>query len=191
MNTLVAYASRHGATREIAEWIAGTLRADGREVTLAAVTEPVDVAGYDAFVIGSAAYMSHWLEDATTFIRHHRAILMGRPVWLFSSGPIGDAPVDAGKRREMIESSRPLDFDEFDATLRPRDEAIFFGAMDREAKPIGIIERLGAPFMRLPSVRKAMPYGDFRDRPAIEAWAQGIARELRRLEDALPATTPA
>jgi menaquinone-dependent protoporphyrinogen oxidase len=116
---------------------------------------------------------------------------MGRPVWLFSSGPVGDAPVDADKRQEMIESSRPLDFDEFDATLHPRDEAVFFGAMDRDAKPIGIMERLGAPFMRLPSVRKAMPYGDYRDRPAVEAWAAGIARDLRRLEDALPAVTSA
>ena len=191
MKTLVAYASRHGATREIAEWIAGTLRAEGEEVTIAAVTDPVDVAEYDAFVIGSAAYMGHWLEDATAFVRRHRAVLTGRPVWLFSSGPVGDAPVDATKRQEMIESSRPLDFDEFDASLRPRDEAIFFGAMDRDAKPIGLMERLGAPFMRLPSVRKAMPYGDYRDRPAVEAWAAGIARELRRLEDAYPEMTPA
>jgi hypothetical protein len=36
-----------------------------------------------------------------------------------------------------------------------------------------------------------MPYGDYRDRPAVEAWAAGIAGELRRLEDALPEMTPA
>jgi menaquinone-dependent protoporphyrinogen oxidase len=191
MKTLVAYASRHGATREIAEWIAGTLLAAGEEVTIAAVTDPVDVAEYEAFVIGSAAYMGHWLGDATAFVRRHRAILTGRPVWLFSSGPVGDAPVDPTKRQEMIESSRPLDFDEFDASLRPRDEAVFFGAWDRDAQPVGLVERIGAAFMRLPVVANSVPFGDYRDRPAVEAWAVGIARDLRRLDAALPEATSA
>jgi hypothetical protein len=30
----------------------------------------------------------------------------------------------------------------------------------------------------MPAIREAMPYGDFRDWPEIEAWAVGIAREL-------------
>jgi menaquinone-dependent protoporphyrinogen oxidase len=190
MKTLVAYASRHGATREIAEWIAGTLQAEGAEVTLAAVTDPVDVAVYDAFVIGSAAYMGHWLKDATGFVRRHRAVLVGRPLWLFSSGPVGDVPADAKKGREMVDSSRPLEFDEFDASLRPRDEAVFFGAWERDTQPIGLIERIGAAFTRLPVIGDAAPFGDFRDRLAIEAWAAGIARDLRLL-DARPAGTPA
>jgi menaquinone-dependent protoporphyrinogen oxidase len=33
--------------------------------------------------------------------------------------------------------------------------------------------------MRMPAVREALPAGDFRDWPAIEAWAEEIARELR------------
>jgi len=189
MKTLVAHASRHGATREIAEWIAGTLRDEGQEVTLAAVTDPVDVARYDAFVIGSAAYMGHWLSDANAFVRRHRATLENRPLWLFSSGPTGDGGGEPDKRQEMVESSRPLDFDEFDQSLRPRDEAVFFGAWNRDAQPIGLVERIGAAFMRLPVVRDSVPFGDFRDRPAIEAWAAGIARELRRLEEAVPATS--
>ena len=182
MNVLVAYASRHGATKGIAEWIADTLRAEGLEVTLAAVAESTDVAGYDAFVIGSAAYMGHWLDDATAFVRRHRELLMGRPVWLFSSGPVGDAPVDA-KGRDAIEASRPLDFDEFAATIGPRDEAVFFGAWDPTAPPVGMIERLGAPLLRLPGIRSKIPAGDFRNRPAIEAWSRGIARDLRGLAD--------
>ena len=34
-------------------------------------------------------------------------------------------------------------------------------------------------FMRvMPEARKALPAGDYRDWPAIEAWAEGIAGEL-------------
>jgi menaquinone-dependent protoporphyrinogen oxidase len=66
MNVLVAYASRHGSTKGSAERIA----ADLREVGLSAEVMPEDqvreLDRYDAFVIGSAAYMFHWLKEATT-----------------------------------------------------------------------------------------------------------------------------
>lgn len=40
-----------------------------------------------------------------------------------------------------------------------------------------------ARFMRLvPAARNALPSGDFRDWPAIEAWANDIARELKAVE---------
>ena len=71
MRILVAYASRHGATRGIAERIAQALGRRGLQVTL----QPVDQAGavddYDAFVIGSAAYMSHWMKETTAFVRRN------------------------------------------------------------------------------------------------------------------------
>lgn len=178
MRILVAYASRHGATRGIAERIARTLERPGLDVTLQ-TTDTVDrAADYDAFVIGSAAYMSHWLKEATNFVRRNRAILADRPVWLFSSGPIGTEMVDA-KGRDVVEASKPDEFAELGEAIHPRDERVFFGAYDPDAEPIGFMERLGARFTRMPAIRKAIPAGDFRDWPAIEAWAEGIARELQ------------
>ena len=177
MKVLVAYASRHGATRGIVERITETLERRGNEVT----TQPADqvsaVVGYDAFIIGSAAYAGHWLKEATALVRQHRELLASRPVWLFSSGPIGTETVDA-KGRDVVEASRPTEFSEFAETIHPRDERIFFGAFDPDAKPVGLMERFGAPFMRVPAVRAAMPAGDFRDWPEIEAWAGEIALEL-------------
>jgi menaquinone-dependent protoporphyrinogen oxidase len=187
MNVLVAYASRHGATKGIAERIAETLERRGHAV----MTQPADqvsaVVGYDAFIIGSAAYAGHWLKEATGFVRQNRALLAGRPVWLFSSGPIGTETVDA-KGRDVVEASRPAEFTEFVETIQPRDERIFFGAFDPDAKPVGLMERFGAPFMRVPAVRAAMPAGDFRDWPQIEAWAAGIALELEGAPSASAAT---
>jgi menaquinone-dependent protoporphyrinogen oxidase len=177
MKVLVAYASRHGATKGIADRIAQTLEPRGHEVTLRPADQVSAVAGYDAFIIGSAAYAGHWLKEARGFVRQHREFLASRPVWLFSSGPIGTDMVDA-KGRDVFEASRPAEFAEFAASIHPRDERVFFGAFDPDAKPIGLMERFGAPFMRMPGVREAMPAGDFRDWPQVEAWAEGIAREL-------------
>lgn len=185
MKVLVAYASRHGATKGIAERIAQTLEPRGHDVTLQPADQVSALAGYDAFVIGSAAYAGHWLKEATAFVRKHGELLASRPVWLFSSGPIGTDLVDA-KGRDVFETARPAEFAEFAASIHPRGTGIFFGAFDPEAKPIGLMERIGAPFLRMPAVLEAMPAGDFRDWPQIEAWAEGIALELESMRTLSP-----
>ena len=186
MKVLVTYASRHGATRGIAERIATTILGAGLEVVVRPVGEAGGVDAYDAVVVGSAAYMGGWLKEASQFVRHHRSALARRPVWLFSSGPVGSATVDS-KGRDVVAASRPHEFDEFAKDIHPRDARVFFGAFDPDAEPIGIAERLGGVFMRMPAIRKELPAGDFRDWPAIDAWAGGIAQELLRSGDAAPA----
>jgi menaquinone-dependent protoporphyrinogen oxidase len=178
MKILVAYASRHGATRGIAEHISRTLERTGLDVTLQPVENTGPLDQYDAFVVGSAAYMGGWLGEATAFVRRHDDILARRPVWLFSSGPIGTETVDP-KGRDQLEASKPKEFEEFARTIRPREQRVFFGAYDPDAQPIGLAEGLMARFTRLaPAVRNALPAGDFRDWPEIELWAESIAREL-------------
>ena len=174
MSVLVAYASRHGATQGIAEHLADRLRADGLEAEARPVSAVRDVAPYDAVVVGSAAYMFHWLGEATAFARRHRAVLAARPVWLFSSGPLGTDTVDA-EGQDVLVTSEPKEFAELRSVLHPRDVRVFFGAFDPEARPVGLAER----FVRhMPAARNAMPIGDFRDWPAIDAWADAISAEL-------------
>ena len=54
MRVLVAYATRSGATGEFADRIAQQLRTPGHDADVERVSEAVNVATYDAFVIGSA-----------------------------------------------------------------------------------------------------------------------------------------
>ncbi len=117
--------------------------------------------------------MFHWLKDATQFVRRHRKLLADRPVWLFGSGPIGTDTVDKAGR-DVLEVTKPREFAEFGASIRPRDMRVFFGAFDPEAPPVGIAERM----MALTPARKGMPAGDFRDWPAIEGWADSFAGQL-------------
>ena len=174
MRILVVYASRHGATKGIAERIAATLQARGLEITLRSVEQAGELAEYDAFVIGSAAYAFHWVKESTELVRRNRSLLARRPVWLFSSGPLGVETTDA-QGRDLRTVAEPREFAELRAAIRPRGEQVFFGAYDPAAAPIGFMER----FTRLmPATRAAMPSGDFRDWAAIEAWATTIADEL-------------
>ncbi len=182
MKVLVTYASRHGATRGIAERIAHTLGARGLGVELGRFDRVGDLDRFDAFVIGSAAYMGGWLSGATTLVRQNRDLLAIRPTWLFSSGPTSPDTVDA-KGRDLLKTSEPKEFAEFARTIKPRDQRVFYGAYDPDAPAVGTAEKVMSGFMRvLPAARNALPAGDFRDWPAIEAWAEGIATELLSAE---------
>lgn len=176
MNILVAYATRHGATTGIAERIATTLRAKGLAADARPVTEVRDIEPYEAVVIGGAAYLGHWLKDATAFAKRHREELQQRPVWLFSSGPLGTELVD-GSGHDILAASRPKELAELTRVLRPRGERVFFGAWDPDAPPIGLGERM---IRHLPASKEALPAGDFRDWAAIDDWAAEIATELRK-----------
>lgn len=75
MKVLVAYASRHGATRGIAERIAQRLEYRGLDAVLQPVASAAAAAEYDAFVVGGAAYMTHWMEEATRFVRDRKSVV--------------------------------------------------------------------------------------------------------------------
>ena len=161
MNVLVAYGSKHGATKGIAE----RLQAEGQRAAVWPVEAVDDLEGYDAFVVGSAVYGGRWTQEAVEFVRRHRARLASRPVWLFSSGPIG-------KMATRYEPTEPDGVAAIRRALRPRDHRVFFGAWDRtrlDRSQLGFTERI---------VAKRLPEGDWRDWPTIEGWVIGIARVL-------------
>lgn len=166
---LIAYASRHGATKGIAERIASTLRAEGLEADAFEFDTVRDVDGYDGYLIGSAVYTMHWLGEAKDFVRRHRDQLRRHPVWLFSSGPLSGDPADA-------EKAAPRDVPEIERELGARAHRIFAGAYDRDRPRIGALEKMMG---LLPAAREALPEGDFRDWAAIDEFAKGVAGELR------------
>ena len=170
MLVLVAYASKHGATQEIAERIAQTLAAAGHATQARPVTAAGDLADYDAFVIGSAVYVGHWQKEAVEFVRRNRAILAARPVWMFSSGPLGTEHVDA-QGEDLAVAAEPREILEFRDVIAPRDHRVFSGVLDPGR--LGLGERA---VRKLPTGRQ-LPEGDFRDWAEIEAWARGIASD--------------
>ena len=163
-DVLVTYASKHGSTGEIAQEIAETLQGYGLRVDCLATDAVIDVAAYDAVVLGSAVYLRRWRPEARRFLRHHQAELAQRSLWAFSSGPVGDPTEDPDA--SWLEPAKVV------ATLErlgARDHVVFGGRMP--AHPHGPAQRAmvaGCP----PELR------DRRDWDEIRAWAQEIALTL-------------
>jgi menaquinone-dependent protoporphyrinogen oxidase len=176
MKVLVAYATKYGSTKGIADFISEKLRHQGMQVDVQEVSSVKNAGDYDAFVIGSAVYMFHWLKEAKQFLSKNSGLMIKHPVWLFSSGPVGTQSKDA-KGRDLLEVSGPKELDELRTLVKPRDHRVFFGALDgaRLTGTIGFAYKLAR---RSQAAREAMPEGDFRDWKEIEAWAGSIAGEL-------------
>ena len=163
---LVTYASKHGATAEIARTISDVLAVDGLRVDLLPMDVVSDLSGYEAIVMGSAIYMGRWLKDAVHFLKKYELTLASRPVWLFSSGPSGE-----GDPVELLDGWRyPILQEELIRRINPRDMAVFHGKLDPEE--LGLFER-----MVIKGVKA--PVGDFRDWELVTEWAQGVAAELQ------------
>jgi len=161
MTVLVAYASKHGSTRGIAERIAEKLRQLGIQAEARPLDEVSDPGNYEAFVIGSAIYYGSWMKEATEWVHRNQAVLAKLPVWLFSVGPLGTEVEDA--------EQQPKEMAEFQQAIRPREQRVFFGALDHQR--LSFAERMVVKAVRAPE-------GDFRDWEAIDAWAASIARNL-------------
>jgi len=158
---LVAYASKHGATEGIARHIAEHLEARGKRAAAVSVDGLADIGQPEAVVLGSAVYAGSWMKEAVGFARAHRAALARVPVWLFSSGPLGEQVVD--------EDEQPKQLPELREMLDPREHRVFFGALDPDK--LGFAERMIVKAVKAPT-------GDFRDWDEIGAWADEIADAL-------------
>lgn len=169
MKVLVAYASKAGSTKGIAEFIGEKLREHGLEAEVQPAESVEDLAPYDAFVVGSALYQFHWMKEAKQFVSRNSSDLAKRPVWLFSSGPTGTKTTDS-KGRDLRETSGPKEIEELRETTDARDHRVFFGAIfpDRLKGTVGWF----AKWIPKEDV------GDFRNWKEIETWVEGIAQEL-------------
>ena len=160
MTVHVITATRHGSTAGIGEAIARTLRDQGFEAvsvdaegaTLPPPTDPV--------VLGSPIYMGRWMRPARHLLDQLAAEPAGRPIFVFSAGPLGDPP--------QPDDEGDPDVEEF-AAERAAGSRNFTGKLD--PAQLGRLERVAMGAVKAPA-------GDFRDWAQIKAWAQEIALEL-------------
>lgn len=163
---LVAYATKHGATAEVAQRIGDILKGEGLDVQVLPVKKAAKPDQYRAVVLGSAVYIGGWRKEAAQYLQENEAALASLPVWLFSSGPTGEGdPVELLKGWRIPDALKPVA-----ERIQPRDIAVFSGELDEQK--MNFLEKTIIKNVKAPT-------GDFRDWPAIESWAKGIAAALK------------
>ncbi|MBN1416883.1 MAG: flavodoxin domain-containing protein [Bacteroidales bacterium] len=168
MNTqiLITYATKHGSTAEICEKIGEVLRQSGYSVNVLPADQVTNLQSYKATILGSGVYAGQWLKKAVRFLKENEKILVGQPVWIFSSGPTGKGdPVELLHGWRIPKSLQPIA-----DRIHPRDITVFHGNNNEEK--LNFFEK------RILKMVKA-PAGDFRDWDAIASWASAIANELK------------
>ncbi len=159
MQVLVAYATKHGSTGEIAAAIGATLRDAGLDIDVRNARDVKTLAPYGAVILGSALYSAHWQHDANRFVKRHLAELQRRPVWLFSSGPLDYS----------------AEFDDIPLTEHVAPDVAPVGARGHRTFGGRLLE--GTPGVDA-SLLATHRIGDFRNWAHIEAWARAIAATL-------------
>jgi menaquinone-dependent protoporphyrinogen oxidase len=159
---LVIAASRHNGTREIAQAIAAGLGDRGIAAEAHAIEDAIGLGEYGAVVLGSAIYMNRWLPEARRFAQIHASELCMRPVWLFSSGPLG--PAD-----HLIPPSESADVPVVVRLTRARGHRRFGGRL--EMRHLRFDERALVRTIHAPEE-------DRRDWEAIDRFAGEIADDL-------------
>jgi menaquinone-dependent protoporphyrinogen oxidase len=151
MHVLVAYATRHGSSREVAEEISAILQERGVEVEFRRARDVRDPIGDpDLVVLGAPLYSGRWHRDAHRFLKRHRKELSAVPVAVFGMGP-----------REPEEQAWQRSRGQLDRALAKRDwlkptAVVVFGGVD-------------------PPKRRGGSQRDLRDWDAIRAWALMVA----------------
>ncbi len=162
--TLVAYASRHGSTAEIAVAIAKQLCKDGQSADARWIGDLDNIHAYDAVIIGSAIRYDKWLPEATAFVQTHQSTLSNMPTALFFCCLAASSPTEAAARQtqkyaQKIATQLP--------NVTPDQVGQFAGVLNYSKLP-----RLA----RLPA-RALFAYlgadeGDYRNWAAIRSWTE-------------------
>jgi menaquinone-dependent protoporphyrinogen oxidase len=163
-DVLIAYASKHGSTEQVARRVAEVLRAHGLATTVKQAGEVTDLDGARAVVLGGSIYMGRWHRDARGFLTHHADALDDIPFAVFALGPGKNTEHDFEQSRKQLDHALAKE-----PELEPRAVTVFGGVV----RP----DQLRFPFNHMPAV-------DIRDWPTIHAWAAelpallGLDREV-------------
>ncbi|MEU3645257.1 flavodoxin domain-containing protein [Lentzea sp. NPDC034063] len=156
---LVAYATKMGATKEIAEAIGARISSASHEVVVLDAADVNSVAPYKAVVLGSALYAGRWRREAVKLLTRNEKLLHTRPLWLFHSGPLG---------ADVAAQQAPRTVREIAARIGAEEPFTFGGRLTPQTA-VGFFAR---------KMAQGPMAGDFRDWDEIDRWAYTIAERL-------------
>jgi len=166
-NILVAFETKYGATREIAQKIGDVLNEAGLSTDILPINEAKYLVPYKAIILGSAVFTGDWCKEAAEFLETNEKVLAEKMVWLFSSGPLGEGTVEEDSKGWRF----PKTLQPIADRIAPRHIAVFHGKIDKE--------KLSLMHKFMVKVAK-VPVGDFRKWDDITSWAKEIVEALKK-----------
>ncbi len=160
---LVAYATRYGSTRGVAETIGDELQKAGEAVDVRPITGVADLSPYRAAIIGSPIYMGKWLPESQTFIEKNQQHLKKIPVAYFAVG----FTVKEGTPGIIRKAEASMD--QVRLIVNPVEVGIFPGKLDTAR--LSIADRAIITLIRAKT-------GDFRDPGAARTWARMVQKKI-------------
>lgn len=163
---LIAYATKYGSTREVAERIGRVFGKEGIPNDVHDVKTVKNIDGYTAVVLGTAVFMNKLLSAAVRFADRNRRALQDMPVAYFTLGVTmkTDNPENREQATKYLERLCNI--------KTPVSMGLFAGKLD--------YRKIGA-FFRW-SFKKdtsgLLGEGDFRDWEIIKSWAKDIIPKL-------------
>ena len=162
---LVAYGTRYGSTKEVADTVAATLEEQGLEAEVSVAGKVRSLDGYGAVVLGTSFYFGGLHKDVRALLERNQAALERTPFALFALGPIkADDGVEAS-RKQLDAALAKLPW------LSPVATAVFVGAYDPAR--LGFKDTMIAAPPASPL--HCEPAHDERDWQAIRGWAREVA----------------
>lgn len=163
---LIAYASMHGSTGEVAGAIGKVLCDAGAAVDICTVKRVTDLSAYRAAVIGSAVRSERWLPEAKEFVASNRAVLSTIPTAYFLTC-LTLAHSSAESRLKVQSFLDPVREEIREVT--PFSTGLFAGVLDynKYSTTIQVV-------MRYKMWTKGVDAGDYRNWQAIRAWAEQL-----------------
>ena len=170
---LVTYGTKHGSTADIATRIGGRLTDAGFDTDVLHANLGIDIAKYDAIIIGSPMYAARWLPEPALILITNRERIADIPIALFSVGMIDVK--HPGKLRNEHDAWVEKAFTHENVRLNVVSTATFTGAYSRSNLPwyLRIID----------ATLRVTPNGDFRRWDEIDSWGDEAATTIRSLLD--------
>ena len=189
MKTLIAYATRFGATAGTAEEIDKNLREEGFDVVVADLKKGKvqSISEYDLIVLGSGMSMGNWAAEAEDFLKRFHENLVNKKLALFISSlkPVEekDGKLKAVERIQKVGLNDKIS----KYQLKPIITGTFGGVVDYNK--LGFMMRKA---MEVGYKAKLQKYGfketspgvyDMHDWDEIRSWTEALAQKAQVKED--------
>ncbi len=126
MKVLIAYTTKKGSTREVAERIGDVLKSRGMDAIVADIKDKPGVDGLDATIVGAPVMMGSLLHRAPDFVNKHLKSLKDKPFACFALG---------GTMKEDTEENRAIMLNKLSKItdkIKPVDIGLFGGRYEKK-----------------------------------------------------------